>query len=86
MNQTGTLRYLPEENRDIVSSIDSARRGALVREISLAEEPTESAAKEHQYVRNHWTEECRERYQSMRRGRLEPEVGEGFRVSSLKNS
>ena len=86
MNQTSTLRYLPEEKRDIVSSIDSARRGALVREVSSAEERAESAAKEHRYVRNHRMEERRERYQNICRRRLESEVGEGFHVSSLKNS
>ena len=38
---------------NIIGSVDNARRGALVRQVPLAEEPAESAAKKRQCVRNH---------------------------------
>ena len=78
--------YLPEESRGIIGPVDSARRGALVREVPSIEEPAKSAAKKGQCVRSHLPKERRERHQNISRGRLEPEVGEGFHVSSLKKS
>ena len=44
--------HLPE-SRDIIGLVNSARRGALVREVPPAEEPAESAAKKCQCVRYH---------------------------------
>ena len=41
---------LPEESRSILDPVDSARKGALVREVPPAEEPAESAAKKRQCV------------------------------------
>ena len=41
----------------IIGSVDSARRGALVRQVPPAEEPAESAAKKRQYERSHWAKE-----------------------------
>ena len=35
--------HLPEESRDIIGPVDSARRGALVREVPPVEELAESA-------------------------------------------
>ena len=52
--------HLPEESRDIIVPVDSARRRALVREVPPAEEPAESAAKEHQCVRYHRSKEREE--------------------------
>ena len=83
----GTHDYLPDESRDIIGPVDSARRGALLREVPPIEEPAESAAKKPQCVRSHRPKVHRQRPQSLSRGRLEPEVTEGFHVvSSPKNS
>ena len=42
--------HLPEESRDIIGPVDSAKRRVLVREQPPAEEPAESAAKKRQCV------------------------------------
>ena len=51
--------HLPE-SRSIIGSVDSARRGALVREVPPAEQPAESAAKKRQCERSHRSKECDE--------------------------
>ena len=45
------------ESRNIIGPIDSARKGALVRQVPPAEKPTESAAKKRQCERSHWSKE-----------------------------
>ena len=44
---------------NIIGAVDTARRGALVRQVSPAEEPTESAAKKRQCERSHWSKDRR---------------------------
>ena len=51
--------HLPER-RNIVGPVDSARRGALVREVLSAEEPAESAAKKYECKRSHRSKERNE--------------------------
>ena len=53
--RTGHCTYLPE-SRNIPGSVYSAR-GALVRQVPLAEEPAESAAKKRQCDRRHLSKE-----------------------------
>ena len=49
--------YLPEESRNIIGPVDSARREALVREVPPAEEPAESAPNKRRCERSHRSEE-----------------------------
>ena len=48
---------LPEESRNIIGPVDSARRRALVREVPSAEKPADSAAKKRQCERSHRSKE-----------------------------
>ena len=48
------------ESRNNISSVDRARRGALVRQVPPVEEPAESAAKKHQCNRSHRSNEREE--------------------------
>ena len=41
------------ESRNIIGSVDSVRRGGLIRQVPPAEEPAESAAKKRQHDRSH---------------------------------
>ena len=55
---------------NIIGPVDSARRGALVREVPPAEEPAESATKKRQCEEPPTEEARRVRHQSYNRGRL----------------
>ena len=68
MNGNPTITY---QRAGISSARSTAPGGALVREVPLAEEPAESAAKERQCVRYHRAkerEESAKKYQSKRQG------------------
>ena len=51
--------HLPE-SRNMIRPIDSARRGALVRQVPPAEKPTGSTGKNRQCERSHWSKKCDE--------------------------
>ena len=60
----GTVTRSEQEPRDtcqrvgnIIGTVDSVRRGALVRQVPSAEEPAESAVKKRQCERNHRSKE-----------------------------
>ena len=58
VNQNGREPHdLLSRSRYVIGLVNSAGRGALVREMSPAEESAESAAKERQFVRYHESEE-----------------------------
>ena len=65
--------HLPE-SRNIIGSVDSAGRGALVRPKPPAKEPAESAAKKHKCDRSHRSkerDECATRASAKEGGSLE---------------
>ena len=64
--------HLPE-SRNIIDSVDGARRGALARKVPPAEQPAESAAKKRQCESSHRSkerDECATRASAERKARV----------------
>ena len=70
----------------MIGPVDNARRGALVRQISLAEEPTESAAKKRQCETSHRSKERDECAIRATAAEGRPEMDRRLYGPSLKSS